>query len=207
MELNKTSLAILGILSRGPQTGYDVKKIFTTIAGHFWQASYGQIYPLLKKLNSQGLVKHQTKKPNRRLAKNIYSLTAQGKKRLGQWLRSPVDIQPWRIEILLRLFFGRQVPVAENIRQVEIYRLHKQEELIQLEEIERHLRGDHGDDPDQPYYLLTVGYGKKIVKACLEWCEESLAELEAMQKQGYDKKKNARPDLPACDMAQKISDK
>jgi PadR family transcriptional regulator AphA len=207
MELNKTSLAILGILSRGPQTGYDVKKIFTTIAGHFWQASYGQIYPLLKKLNSQGLVKHQIKKPNRRLAKNIYSLTAQGKERLRQWLRSPVDIQPWRIEILLRLFFGRQVPVAENIRQVEIYRLHKQEELIQLEEIGRYLRENCAKDPDQPYYLLTVNYGKKVVQACLEWCEESLADLKAMQRQGYDKKKNVRPDLPERDMAEKIPDK
>jgi hypothetical protein len=74
--------------------------------------------------------------------------------------------------------------VAENIRQVEIYRLYKQEELIELGEIERHLREDHPDDPDQPYYLLTVDYGKKVVQACLDWCDESLANLQKMDEQG-----------------------
>lgn len=192
MDLNKTSLAILGILSKGPQTGYDVKKVFATIAGHFWQASYGQIYPLLKKLNAGGLVKHKTKRFSKRLDKHIYSLTAQGEESLNKWLRSPVETHPWRIEILLRLFFGRQVPVAENLRQVEIYQRHKQEELVQLQEIERELREEHADDPDQPYYLLTVDYGKKVVQACLEWCEKTLAELETMQAQGFDQKEDGK---------------
>ena len=186
MGLNKTSLAILGILSRGPQSGYDVKKVFTTITSHFWRAGYGQIYPQLKQLDAKGLVRRKTAKPTKRLGKHIYSLTAQGRKSLGQWLRSPVESQPWRIEILLRLFFGRQVPVSENIRQVEIYRLHRQEELIELGEIERHLREDHADDPDQPYYLLTVDYGKKVVQACLDWCDQSLASLKKMEEQGCD---------------------
>ncbi len=207
MELNKTSLAILGILSRGPQSGYDVKKVFTTITSHFWRASYGQIYPQLKRLSAEGLVQRKTKKSNRRLGKHIYNLTGQGKKSLRSWLRSPVESQPWRIEILLRMFFGRQVPVAENMRQVEIYRLHKQEELIKLEEIERHLREDHPDDPDQPYFLLTVDYGKKVVEACLEWCEQSLASLEAMQEQGYDKQKMKKSDLSNCEVVMKNSDK
>lgn len=207
MDQNKTSLAILGILSRGPQTGYDVKKVFATITSHFWQASYGQIYPLLKKLNAEGLVKYKTKKPNRRQAKNIYNLTAQGKKSLRQWLRSPVESHPWRIEILLRLFFGRQVTVAENIRQVEIYRRHKQEEIMQLEEIERHLREDHADDPDQPYYLLTVDYGQKVVRACLEWCEQSLAALHGMEAQG-GAKRSAKPfDFSACEIPADKKDK
>jgi PadR family transcriptional regulator AphA len=190
MDLNKTSLAILGILSKGPQSGYDVKKVFTTITSHFWRASYGQIYPLLKKLNSNGLVKHKTKRFSKRLDKHIYSLTAQGEESLNKWLRSPVETHPWRIEILLRLFCGRQVPVAENIRQVEIYQRHKQEELVQLQEIERELREEYADDPDQPYYLFTVEYGKKVVLACLDWCGQTLAELQTMQAQGFDQKED-----------------
>jgi len=207
VSLNKTGLAILGILSRGPQTGYDVKKVFSSIAGHFWQASYGQIYPLLKKLNAQGLVKHKTHKPNLRQAKNIYALTAQGRKSLRHWLRSPVESHPWRIEILLRLFFGRQVPVAENIRQIEIYRRHKQDEILRLEEIERHLREEHAEDPDQPYYLLTVDYGQKVVRACLDWCEQSLARLRELEKQGYDKQKAKPFDCSNCESLAKKHDK
>jgi PadR family transcriptional regulator AphA len=207
MNLNKTSLAILGILSRGPQTGYDVKKVFTTITSHFWRASYGQIYPLLKKLNHQGLVKHKTKRFSRRLDKHIYSLTAEGEKSLRQWLRSPVETHPWRIEILLRLFCGRQVPVAENIRQVEIYQRHKQEELVQLQEIERELRDEHANDADQPYYLFTVDYGQKVVRACLDWCGQTLAELEAMQEQDFDQRKDGKRCFFSCGRSAKKSGK
>jgi len=188
VELNKTSLAILGILSRGPQSGYDVKKVFTTITSHFWQASYGQIYPLLKRLSAWGLVRRKSEESNRGRGKNIYSLTPQGEEALQNWLRSPVETLPWRIEILLRLFFGRQAPVAESIKQVEIYQRHKQKELAKLQEIERQLREERESDPDQPYYLLTVDYGKMVVQACLVWCEQSLARLRAMDQQGQSAK-------------------
>jgi hypothetical protein len=37
--------ALLGMLSLGPGSGYDLKKRIEGSLAHFWSESYGQIYP------------------------------------------------------------------------------------------------------------------------------------------------------------------
>ena len=39
--------AVLGLVARGPRTGYDIKRHLDRTIRHFWAASYGQIYPEL----------------------------------------------------------------------------------------------------------------------------------------------------------------
>ncbi|MGH9601902.1 MAG: PadR family transcriptional regulator, partial [Terriglobales bacterium] len=47
---NTTRFALLGLLSLGPQSGYDLKKRMEQSIAHFWSESYGQIYPTLRRL-------------------------------------------------------------------------------------------------------------------------------------------------------------
>ena len=56
-ELSPTGSVILGMLALGKQTGYDIKQFVDKSTRHFWAASYGQIYPELKRLEEQGLVR------------------------------------------------------------------------------------------------------------------------------------------------------
>ena len=51
----KSKYVILGMLARMPQTGYTIKKWIENEYSHFWQESYGQIYPTLKKMVAEGL--------------------------------------------------------------------------------------------------------------------------------------------------------
>ncbi len=51
----KSKYVILGMLARMPLTGYTIKKWLENEYSHFWQESYGQIYPTLKILVAQGL--------------------------------------------------------------------------------------------------------------------------------------------------------
>jgi len=46
-ELNPTARAILGVLSFGPSSGYDIKAFVDGTLRFFWAASYGSIYPEL----------------------------------------------------------------------------------------------------------------------------------------------------------------
>ena len=46
--------AILGVLSLGAMSGYDVKKLIERSIAHFWNESYGQIYPSLNRLAAEG---------------------------------------------------------------------------------------------------------------------------------------------------------
>ena len=57
MELSTTAYVILGMLAWGPSSGYDVKAVVDRSVRFFWAASYGQIYPELRRLSDAGLVK------------------------------------------------------------------------------------------------------------------------------------------------------
>ncbi len=107
MKENKSKYAIMGILSMGPMSGYDIKKKFEQNLSYFWSESYGQIYPILKKLAQQGLATRTIERHEGKPDRHIYALTAKGQKELQDWMIQPVGRQIGRHEILLKLFFGQ----------------------------------------------------------------------------------------------------
>ena len=56
MELSPTAYVILGMVSTTPHSGYEIKALVDNSTRFFWAASYGQIYPELKRLSEAGLV-------------------------------------------------------------------------------------------------------------------------------------------------------
>jgi hypothetical protein len=61
---------LLGLLAIEPMSGYDLGLTIRASVGHFWNESYGQIYPNLKKLETERFVISKTErqkgKPDRR---------------------------------------------------------------------------------------------------------------------------------------------
>lgn len=47
---------VLGILQDGPRTGYEINEVIQTRINHFFDGTFGMIYPTLKKLEKDGLV-------------------------------------------------------------------------------------------------------------------------------------------------------
>ncbi|MBW4644417.1 MAG: PadR family transcriptional regulator [Goleter apudmare HA4340-LM2] len=177
---NKSKYAILGILSFGPHSGYDIKKKIETSTGNFWSESYGQIYPILKRFVAEGLatqsIKPQVGKPDR----HIYMLTDKGLEELQHWLTEPVEPHVDRIEILLKLFFGQQMTVAENIRHVEQFQKLQQQLLQKYQAIAQEVKANEAENPNAPYWLITNSYKLHITQALIAWCEETLAKLNQM---------------------------
>lgn len=180
MKEKRSKYAILGILSMGPMSGYDIKKMFEKSIGNFWSESYGQIYPLLKVLVDQGFatssVEKQVGKPDR----YVYSLTDSGRDELGRWLVEPVKDQIGRVEIALKLFFGHQVGPADNIRQVDRFKEMRNQEIRALLATEERLKTEQADNPNLPYMLATVSYGQHVNQALLQWCEETVSVLNGL---------------------------
>jgi PadR family transcriptional regulator AphA len=56
MDLSPTAYVILGMVSGEPRSGYEIKALVDESTRFFWAASYGQIYPELKRLAEEGLV-------------------------------------------------------------------------------------------------------------------------------------------------------
>ena len=173
---------LLGLLTIGPMSGYDLGQAIRTSVGFFWNESYGQIYPNLKKLAAEGFVIAKRERQKGKPERHVYSITKKGRERLTAWLA--VEPQPAipRNELLLKLFFGAQISPDISIEHVE--RMMKQElaylrefRRIELEEISKNLQY-----PDAPYWKMAARFGQLELEAHLRWGEETLAELNKIAK-------------------------
>src|SRR5579875_3720766 len=89
--LSPTARVILGMIGLGKTTGYEIKQLVDHSTRFFWAASYGQIYPELRRLEVAGLLgSHQ--EPTGGRARTVYELTASGRAALEQWLVSDADL-------------------------------------------------------------------------------------------------------------------
>jgi DNA-binding PadR family transcriptional regulator len=116
MELTNTSYLLLGMVALGPMSGYDIKQRADGSTRHFWQISYGQIYPELKALEHAGMVQ-AAEAPRGSRQRTLHQLTDTGTEALTDWISdstvTPVEL---RDEMLLKLFFSDSVGKEEQIQ-------------------------------------------------------------------------------------------
>ena len=88
-------LAVLGLLHDSPMHGYELRKRLNGVLGVFRALSYGTLYPALKSLLVEGLIREagQVEGPAPALAgkraRIVYELTAEGKERFQSLVRQP----------------------------------------------------------------------------------------------------------------------
>jgi len=179
-RVNKTQFALLGLLNLTPMSGYDLKKTFDMSLGHFWAESYGQIYPILKRLQEKGWAQLKPNGTGDRPARRVYSITPEGRQALEDWLATPSGVPPFRIEMLLKLFFGRNRPQQTNLAQVEDFRMQHLAMLDGYSALEARLREQWAGHPDLPYWLMTLEFGKSYAQAVATWCDGMRARLNSM---------------------------
>ncbi|MFN8472856.1 MAG: PadR family transcriptional regulator [Anaerolineae bacterium] len=177
---NKSRGVILGVLSMGPASGYDIKQVLDQGTNNFWKISYGQIYPTLKTLEEQGQATREVVRGDGKPDRHVYTITESGRAELQHWLEFPIEHEMPRSELLLKLFFGRQVPTSVMIGHVQDFRAQLIERLDAYDGIEAWLRHDMASHPEQPYWLMTVRFGQHWARGILGWCDESLATLELL---------------------------
>jgi PadR family transcriptional regulator AphA len=182
IEGGATPNALLGLLSMRPMSGYDIRQLIPESIGHFWSESYGQIYPGLKRLSVAGLVSKKTERKKRSPDRNVYSLTAAGRRRLSEWLKLPVVKEVPRNELLLKLFFGAHVSTSVSREHVQAYLDLHLEELKVYAAIAKRLRREEAHDPQLPFWLMTLNMGRHCSAAMVKWCKETLAELDRMER-------------------------
>src|SRR5437016_7256658 len=89
--LSPTGLVILGMVALGKRTGYDIKQLVDRSVRFFWAASYGQIYPELRRLEEQGLITGHAE-PSGGRARTVYELTDAGRRALEEWLAGEISV-------------------------------------------------------------------------------------------------------------------
>ncbi len=175
-KINKTKFAILGMLNMAPMSGYDIKKMTEKSVGFFWNENFGHIYPILKRLEKEGLALRKSENTEHSPRRNVYTITPPGKKLLAAWLTEPVSEQPIRCELLLKLFFGGNARKQDLVKLILSEKRQQEEMLARLEEIGAHIT--HKKSKDRPFWLFTLNYGLRKARMTLSWCEETLSALE-----------------------------
>ena len=112
MQSNSTlELALAGLLQQKPQSGYDLRKSFATMAMRHYSDSPGSIYPALRRMETRGWITSDpqvaagTEDARRR---RVFSLTAEGAAALVAWMEQPVtrdDIVSRISGLMLRFAF------------------------------------------------------------------------------------------------------
>jgi DNA-binding PadR family transcriptional regulator len=176
---NKTKYLILGLLSEEILSGYEIKKIVDTRFSFFWNESFGQIYPQLKKLSEDHLIEDTSsnESDNNKSSKK-YSITKKGRLELKEWLEEPVEKETVRYEILLKMYFSNIISPEIMLGHIKEFQISHRNQLKLFEKFQLQLEeyiDVHGNHED---ILMVLSFGQKVWKAYDDWCEEVSKVLE-----------------------------
>ena len=165
MRSGGVEYVILGALSWGPRSGYEIKQLVDKSTRFFWAASYGQIYPELRRLEEAGLVAGAAD-PQGGRPRTRYTLTPAGRARLREWLLDESAGYELRDEGLLKLFFSRVLDPGEELEVLRALRADREAVLDQLRGIERL-------GVARLSAALVLDYGIRNHEWMVGWCREA----------------------------------
>ncbi|MGP8251655.1 MAG: PadR family transcriptional regulator [Terracidiphilus sp.] len=175
--------ALAGLLRPKAQSGYDLRKTFTTTGMRHYSDSPGSIYPALKRLEKRGWIeavprREEEDDPRKR---QLFAITEAGKEALVVWLRQPVtrDYAIYRVsELMLRFaFMDGNVPRTATVqflldfeREMAVYAA---ESRGKLEEMRSKFPVHTG--------VLAYEAGIEGMEAQVNWARRSRERLEQAQ--------------------------
>ncbi|MEY2468794.1 MAG: hypothetical protein QOF21_1492 [Actinomycetota bacterium] len=151
---------MLGFLTLGPMTGWDLNELARISVGNFWNVTRSQVYRELKALEEAGLVRGGDIGER---SKRRYEITAAGRGAFANWLRTPPGPSVTRDPFLVRVFFGDALDPDEFD---ELVRAARQRKVATLERYRNVL-----DDAESlsPFAAATARYGIAVEEAILAW--------------------------------------
>jgi len=173
--------AILGLLTAGELSGYEITRRFEQSVGYFWHARAQQIYPELARLESEGLVAGRAVQQTGRPDKRVYTVTARGLAELADWVVTPSPLTLTKDEFLVKVWSYGLVEPERAIEALIAHRRQQEERLAAYRAIEAAFEGA---DPVTvpPAFLgpyLTLRAGIQFIEAFLAWAVEAERILRA----------------------------
>ncbi|WP_077609373.1 PadR family transcriptional regulator [Clostridium sp. Marseille-P2415] len=179
------SHSILGFLSYGSMTGYDLAKAFGSSVKFFWYAQTSHIYHELNKLEQKQFVTCeiivQTEKPN----KKLYSITESGKNEFLRWLSSENHEFSKGIKnaFLMKVFFSGCKPPDQCIAMLKSFSDDCKKYLIEMNDIPTSI--DHYGKLVKPYekvyWNFTADFGYSYIQMCIDWADRCIKKLEEFE--------------------------
>src|SRR3954449_9159071 len=126
--------ALLGVLAARAMSGYELSQFFDSSTGWVWTAPHSQIYPLLGKMEADGVIESEDQVRGTKLKRKVYSITSSGLDELTDWIATPHPtpgsrdpvltqallfdmIEPERAAKILETFIVEQESIARESRE------------------------------------------------------------------------------------------
>jgi PadR family transcriptional regulator, regulatory protein AphA len=163
-----TKTFCLGILSFGDATGYEIKKQLEGPFRHFYDASFGSIYPALGKLTDAGLVERTELAQDKRPDKKVYSITPKGKMALIDELAKPIADDKVRSDFLSTVVFSELLSPS-TLDAMIADRIAGYDKAIEELDCEEDITG--------PGAHFVCGFGKAVYSAARDYLDNHRHEI------------------------------
>lgn len=176
--------ALLGFLSRGPASGYDLKKAVAAAGWLPWTGNSNQVYTALIALANDGLATVSTELPASGPARKVYAITATGLAELDTWLTQECDPPEWRSDFVSRLAWSDRLAPAVLAQRSAVYLERVRLELLMARHAEQETASRTGTGASAPIAGSPVWIDAMVaanrvatLEAELVWAERLAAGL------------------------------
>lgn len=161
----------LGILTMGDATGYEIKKFFEERLSHFYEASFGSIYPALGRMTDDGLVRCTAQAQDGRPDKKVYTITPAGRMAFMDALAHDPRKDRIRSEFLAMMMFSDLMSTARVSALID----------SRITDLEDRLAGmdDCSARATSPVDQFILGFGQAVYSAERDYLRDNRHLVEA----------------------------
>jgi len=174
---------LLGFLSYGPMTGYELKKHIDNSTQFFWHARLSQIYPTLKRLDEDGWTESEVMPQEGKPDKKFYAITEKGRAALLAWLDEfPGEIAPNKQPDLLRIFFAgalEKESILTHLRhQLSLRRAQLKKFQTETAAYIENVIEETGLEHEGVLWELTRQFGEEHERMYITWLKQAIQIVE-----------------------------
>ncbi|MBO0876938.1 MAG: PadR family transcriptional regulator [Pseudonocardia sp.] len=178
-HLAELEVALLGLLSIRPMTGYEISRHYTRGITPWWDTPRTQIYPKLREMQRRGLIGSEFVPQEGKPTKRVYSIGPAGTAALVAWLTEPIRGIEMKHHMLVRLFLGNLLPADTMRALLNDYRTKMTQWAATLREAHRKFSGSLSGPYRASVFFELVALDHLIAIADLEASGTTTA-LEAL---------------------------
>ncbi len=182
--------ALLVALTEKPGSGLELTRRFEKSFGFFWHATHQQIYRVLGRMVTDGLLDVEVVAQDARPDKKVYRVTDAGRAWIADWVATPTPMEPLRSDLAVKMraaTLGDRAALARNLVAA------RNDHRVRLAHFEQ-LESAYPDltsltDRERDQYLVLRG-GVRMEAYLIAWLTDYLRAW------GADPEQSGEEDLP-----------
>ena len=169
---------VLGELMAGPHHGYLLHEILGKILGPFRKASWGALYPMIHRLEKEGLIVPDSRTKDSR--RHLYRITKAGRDRFQALILEPIPYEAYDTDLFIgKLGYFDYITVQQQQGILRHHRGYVQAQADYMQEALRQVMADT-DIPLQERRRIrwVTEFRLSRLEAEIAWVQAALADLK-----------------------------